>query len=485
MNKTIFFLSSFLCHLFVVNSFSQIIFDKQYGDTTFNERAYDLIETSDGEILMVGYKEDSTGWFSYFLKVNQAGEQQWEKSLFPTYDGIFDIQHSQDGNLLTLGYELSLGSPFVDLLVIQKIDEDANILWERKFNNSFPIRYYGGIAPTPDGGGLAVVTIGNNAGSGSEIKLFRFDVDGNLLWEKVHNFSQFGNRAYDVLPSPDGGFIISGQNKIQGGSTTAILFKVDQYGEIVWKKDYLPDPFVSRIYNCTRLQSGDYIAVGITTVKDTIQGENLTKSIWIKFDENGDTSWLKVNNVPTEIQNSSHGVVALDDGNFLVAGTWQEALIDRTIYLVLVNPDGEVICEYYSGEGLTPLAYRCIQTSDGGIAVACVSFSNNQSDIYLVKVDGVCNMTTSGLEKSTVKFNVFPNPCNEFLNLKYENLSTDQIFIEINLLEGKVIKAFKFLSQPKNSSLELDMSDLINGTYLISVRNAEGKIVGAQLFEKH
>lgn len=63
--------------------------------------------------------------------------------------------------------------------------------------------------------------------------------------------------------------------------------------------------------------------------------------------------------------------------------------------------------------------------------------------------------------------NIFPNPAIDILHLKFDELK-EQVIVELYSSEGKLIQ----LQKVNSSEMEIDMSKLSPGTYLLSVKSS-------------
>ncbi len=75
--------------------------------------------------------------------------------------------------------------------------------------------------------------------------------------------------------------------------------------------------------------------------------------------------------------------------------------------------------------------------------------------------------TTSVNEFAEASIRVYPNPADEILNIEHQGMTS----LTISNLLGKTIKTYTF--QPSNSK-SVEVSDLLTGAYIISVKTAKG-----------
>lgn len=111
---------------------------------------------------------------------------------------------------------------------------------------------------------------------------------------------------------------------------------------------------------------------------------------------------------------------------------------------------------------------------------------NNPADIFFNTTDLVLGIPNSG--NNTVTFitfsadltenqwfdiNVFPNPTKEQLNIDCSKVSTTIEHIEIYDVSGQFVYSERWTTSNPNNILQLDISDLEMGMYLLNIRGAE------------
>jgi hypothetical protein len=100
-----------------------------YGGTNM-DKACDVIETSDGYYLIVGWTYSFGSGYNdaYLMKMTSSGDTLWSKLYGgPYYDGAYSVQETMDGNYIITG---GLSSSYSNLdLCFWKVDTSGNILW--------------------------------------------------------------------------------------------------------------------------------------------------------------------------------------------------------------------------------------------------------------------------------------------------------------------------------------------------------------------
>ena len=98
--------------------------------------------------------------------------------------------------------------------------------WEKIYNRS-DYDYVYSIANTPDGGFVVVGSTYSEEFQSSDILILKISIQGNLVWEKTFG-GKDTERAYSVIATPDGEYVIAGITKSKGAGNEDIwLLKLE------------------------------------------------------------------------------------------------------------------------------------------------------------------------------------------------------------------------------------------------------------------
>lgn len=213
-----------------INPMGDIIWRKYFGGTN-NDRAYSVVSTTDGGVMIAGASEsqdfdisNSRGSYDYWiLKLDKNGLLQMEKSFGGGgIDQGRSIIKSVHGNFLITGNSFSqdgdVSNPLgaADAWTIC-IDPTGKLLWQKSHGGS-DFEDAQGIIDFSESSFLVVGNsksndqwVGHNEGE-NDIWLFQIEEGGNLVWE-----TSFGGAGMDFgrdlirLPSND--FLILGETE--------------------------------------------------------------------------------------------------------------------------------------------------------------------------------------------------------------------------------------------------------------------------------
>ncbi|MEM9539517.1 MAG: S8 family serine peptidase [Cyanobacteria bacterium P01_E01_bin.42] len=228
------------------------------SDDAFNGVTTD----SQGNAYVVGSTLDSLDGHNnlgsadaFFAKYDRDGNLVWSKQPgTDQHDKFSSIVSDSDDNLYTVGATAGImegtNSYYGHDALIQKWDNDGNLLWTKQFASTASSsseatdvvldEETGDIFIT----GYAVGTLDGETGLGShDVMVARYDKDGNMIWQR-----QFGTTESDVARAidldSDGNVYVSGMvsEALEGetfeGFRDAFAAKLDKDGNLIWTEQF-------------------------------------------------------------------------------------------------------------------------------------------------------------------------------------------------------------------------------------------------------
>jgi hypothetical protein len=182
--------------------------------------------------------------------------------------------------------------------------------------------------------------------------LLKLDENGNILWKKNYGGSS-GETIYAIMQTIDNGFIMVGTTASSDGDVTVNrglsdcwVIKIDSLGTIQWQKTFGGSKSES-LCSVFQTQNGDYIMGGYSNSNDFDFSENLgLYDMWIlKLNSQGNLIWKK------RLGGSKDDFLAqitnIDDKTFAIAATTNSREGDMTGALgdfsVKMDSSGRVI----------------------------------------------------------------------------------------------------------------------------------------------
>jgi hypothetical protein len=222
-----------------INRFGQTEWRRYFGGSN-NDRAYDVIETSDGSLIMVGNSESND----------------------------FDITNPQ-------------GS--YDFWAV-KIDLQGNLLWQKNFGgSSIDIAY--SVVGSSDGN---FIIAGDTRSSDGDVTNFKgntdywavkFDNLGNKIWQYTYGGSDFES-ARDIIQLQNGNYLVCGSSKSQDmdvagnfGQNDVWTITIDEAGNLINENNF-GGSGLDFSQSAVQLQNGKVVVVGSSESNDNQIPEN-------------------------------------------------------------------------------------------------------------------------------------------------------------------------------------------------------------------
>jgi hypothetical protein len=367
----------------------------------------------------------------FFLSAISANSQtielEWEKSFGGTsYEDAYDILQTPDSNILLVGRGGPLAEDFSECgenggYVIVKINTEGEILWSKCYGgNNTSIAY--SVINASDGGftiaGFTYASDGDVIGAhgNADCWVIKITSNGDLEWQIAIGGNGFDS-AEDIIQNEDGSYIIVGRSDSDNGdfsdhngSTTEedlIAAKISITGELIWSKSY-GGSYDDAGYSITQDSFGNLIMAGHSESSSGDVPENKgSTDYWVlKIDSSGEIIWSKTfggsepdNGNDVEFSNGIIYVVGETySNNFDVSGShgsrdgWLLKLTNDGAFLSQKCFGGTIAEEFFDIEIISSnemLLTGFSNSSDGDLTE---HFGGLYSDFWVVNVDTLGNI---------------------------------------------------------------------------------------------
>jgi hypothetical protein len=219
--------SSFLTiqsYLVRLDKNGNIVWQKTIGDSVFVSYAVSVIEDPFGNI----YLPCEISNIAYLIKMNSFGEILWNKeygsygierfvgiSFVDSYSKFMLVSHNDINNTTTSS--------------LTKLDTSGNFIWNKLYYDSIPnFSYYSSV-------GNCFLFLENSyfltGGKGINGFIIKTDTSGNIIWNKRYSKAEY---IYSIAINSDNKFIGTGIARSYG----TFCFKFDGNGDTIWTKDF-------------------------------------------------------------------------------------------------------------------------------------------------------------------------------------------------------------------------------------------------------
>ena len=214
-------------YIIKINSSGQQIWHKAYGSKVFpyHEWAYDIVETADHSLLIVGARDyyGNKKRNNLLIKVTSNGELLWEKELVQGDQvdaSAYSISYAGSGNYFICSMENSLAKPDSYHPQITKIDVEGNIDWQRVFLADGKKYHRFNSTPTRDGGLVIIGSSQREVSTGYDQDAFmvRIDYKGNIIWTNAYGTYDNDDWGWSVFETPKENLVFVGSTKSFGAS---------------------------------------------------------------------------------------------------------------------------------------------------------------------------------------------------------------------------------------------------------------------------
>jgi len=234
----------------------EIVWQKSFGGSE-NDIATSVKQTSDGGYVVVGETSSNDGDVTglhgnvdfWVLKLSPLGVLEWQKTLGGmAADIASDVIQTENGDYVVVGY---VGSGTGDVSVyyglfdywIVKLNGVGELQWERTVGGSQPDQARA-IVPATGGGFLVAGTtqstdwdvVGNDGGA--EFWVVKINEEGELVWQQTYGGS-LGDECFAIANTADNGYVLTGYTWSNDGDATGTILNGSNE---LWVLKLSPEP---------------------------------------------------------------------------------------------------------------------------------------------------------------------------------------------------------------------------------------------------
>jgi len=310
-----------------------------------------------------------------------------------TYNSGFGrCVQTSDGNIVAVGNINSLNNWTNGDIVLNKYDQQLNLLWSKVFYPGAGYDYAIGLIVTSDGGFLIQESFGNTNAPGvfSAGYIIKTDSLGNQQWVQTLVGQSYGdNYGAKAVENSNGEFICYGHVQHHSGcsSYATRICKLSASGSILWSYCLPINPDWTG--GIDKLKSGNLY---ISLLNDAVSGNIQIR----KWNDNGQQTGL--NNYKFNGQFNCRGLVTSDKTNgFYIHGSYDTTGGKKNAFIAYFDDNMNFIWEKSISRNTNTNFSRLTQDNNGFIyCTGSILNPNAKTDLLVAKFDQVGNYIGAG-----------------------------------------------------------------------------------------
>ncbi|MEM6298512.1 MAG: PQQ-binding-like beta-propeller repeat protein [Bacteroidota bacterium] len=331
-----------------VNEEGNVVWDKNFGAEE-SEEASSGIEASDKHLMIVGHSDSYGGGVGMkdfmVLRLDEKGLLKWQKTYGTntSIDEASDIVETEDGNFLVVGTSLSLETAASDVMAVM-IDKNGNEIWRKTYGFE---KNDGAKAVIRTKNGFTIVGQTESLTYGRwEVWVISIDKEGEQVWQRSYGGPD-NEMANTIVEMPDGNFVVAGFSySFSEGSSDAWAFEITADGKKIWDKN-LGGMSTDEFFDAAVAADGNVVLAGYTDVyvpneyfeNTSTLGHNIFLA---KLNRKGELYWK--NTLGGEQMQVAHGIVeSHQKDGFVLSGYTNEDIDNKgmDMFVIKVGKNGK------------------------------------------------------------------------------------------------------------------------------------------------
>lgn len=480
MQKKILLLLAVLTSFYYTDA-QQLSFGRTYSTSGPTNLGRDIIELSNGDLLIAGVRSVPMSGGQYvanviLLKLKPNGDTIWVKEIGTITERELGYALTQlpNNNIIITG-SINIPPNGLSNAIVICTDNNGNLLWQKE--------YGGGQSDYAtdvifDGQNIVVCGITESFGAGnSDAWLLKLNTLGDTLWTKTYGGVNIDD-AWKVVYVNNAYYFTGGTYSYANGSfDDAWIVKTDTSGNEIWKKSYGVANKVDWAWSIIPAYNNNvidgFVFCGVKDTEESAPGNSRGSLHFVKVDTNGNVIWDKsiANSGSTNWRMEGFDIAQLADDGFVICGYKLEPTVQsQQLYIVRTDASGAVVWDTaYGTSDSNYYAYALTATNDGGWVVAGSVFDMSQPYryIYIARFSNEPN-NIAMLNDDVPLVSIYPNPVEKELNI----LTSEDNYIEnikIYNVGGKLI-----MERAYDMEKSVSINIINTGYYIIEIETSEG-----------
>ena len=368
-------------YLLKTNASGAVQWSNAYGERSTDTCTW-AQPTSDGGYILTGTTDfRNMGYDMSLVKVDASGKEVWRNAYGGNYNDFGSmVLQTPDGGYVVAGSMQNYSTGYSEASLI-KASSAGEWLLQNVYGNSSD-SWANALSPTNDGGYVLAGGKYDPALGDCDAYLVKTNASGYEQWEYRYG----GNKddwANSVLQTADGGYLLVGGTYSDGtGNCDVYVKKVSSNGASQWGYYYYTD---SSVWGNSVLPTADggYIITG-----GARYNKSETKIFLIKIDGSGNILWYHYYGDASYQEGLS--IQPANDGSYLIGGTcYDDVNMTYRMELMKIDTTGYPLWAGVYGQYGNCYGYYAQQTGDGGYILAGTTFFRNNTQANLIKMGAV------------------------------------------------------------------------------------------------
>ena len=472
---------------------------------SYTEVPKSIQPTADGGYVVAGSSTSTGGQVGlnyggkdcWVVKMDAAGVLEWSKVLGgSSNDEAFSAEQTSDGGYIMCGltgssdHDVTENHGLFDAWMV-KLDASGEMEWQRTLGGG-NIEGESRIRQTSDGGYIMISGSFSSDGDltqnhgAKDLWVVKMDGSGTIEWQRSYGGGDHDGGSW-ILELTEGGYLAIGTTYSNNGDVSGNhgvcdvwILKLGEDGTIEWQKAYGGNGYEGGISIATTNDGGYIFTGGALSSTGDVSGHHGEGDFWVvKITAGGVLEWQRC--LGGSGPDYGEAVFQTPDGGYLAAGKTFSTDGDVTylhngsdIWVVKLNPTGELQWQKPMGSNSDDWGYGALQASDGGYVITGnaggnggdVSGGHGNDEFWVVKL----NAEDVGLSEAPLHaLQIIPNPTTGIVRLANDVRGVHSILVSDVI--GNLVLTLQFTST-------IDLGSLADGVYTFELLDGAGVSLG-------
>ena len=393
------------------------IWSKKYGKKGFNEEILAAKVHPSSGFALSGFLERRVGPNQniredmLLLLLDANGEIQLAKSIGDDNDDERASALKVDaGGFFLIGKTMSDSAAYMAPCVF-RLDGSGNYISHNLVEDQDDDDYLLSWAPTSDGGFIGCGSTRSYGVGNGHIYLIRYNAQGDVLWTKTHAAPGKKSLAASIIPVSQGAFMIAGYAEVSNGqpgsSFDLLAMKINEDGDSIWSRCY-GNAGEERATSISATSDGGFVLAGFA--KDNGGSSDV---MLVRINANGDTLWTRKHG--SSGNDAANAVSVLQDGSIVWAGQWD----NNGAVLYKCNADGTGCFSTNASAGIFTTGFQREIFNNPVLHLVNPHSRNDTLDLAgTAGFENLCINSVGELVQPAEELLVYPNPATNQFHIK-------------------------------------------------------------------